>query len=259
MLQGSTWGNWWDWWEEFNYPDPADNHKVMFDGPNKTIWILEGVTDIDVGIHLYSDWKEWARLYDFTKFLQAFETEGGRPVSDTERLGSTFFLINNWIVRQINANTSTKVIGNMYAYDENGDPQEAYGSDPYGNKSITSQTSLIVATTVEYRDVVVEVPTPYAFPTDVVVEVPVITPVEIPAQGLTPEQLTTLNNAYEEARRSRAMQTNKVNITKIGSGTSALDTVQVFDDDGVTLLYTIVVTGDDADNRQVTYIKPYPT
>jgi len=244
MLQGG-WAGQWEYWDKFNNDPVTLDHVVMFDGPSKTIWILSDVSEVDVKQQLYSDWKEWISLYDNSKYLQAFGTEGGRPISDTEKLGDTYFLLNDWIIRQRDATTTTNIIGNLYAYDLNDNPKDPYGFDPDGLKSISSQTSLLVSTVVQTKEVVVEVP--------------VYVEVEVPAQGLTSSQETTLNLAYEEARRGRAMQTNKVGISTVGTGVSALDTIQVFDDDGVTLLYTIVVTGENADNRQVTYIKPYPS
>ena len=72
--------------------------------------------------------------------------------------------------------------------------------------------------------------------------------------ALTDEQNWILRMAYEEARRARAMQTNDVQITRVGSGTGQVDTINVYDDDG-SLLYTITVTGEDCDNRTITYSK----
>lgn len=245
MLQGTSWGNQWDYWLMFAHEEVTLDHVVMFDGPSKTIWILEGISEVLVKEHLYSDWKEWVRILDHSKYPQAFETEGGRPISDTERLGDTYLLINDWVIRQRNAATPTNIIGNLYAYDLDGNPKSPYDDDPYGSRSISSTVSTLVRTLV--NTIPVEVPVPYA------VEV------EVPAQGLTPAQEETLGLAYEEARRARALQTNKVAIGRSGSGVNAIDNIVVYDDDGTTILYTIVVTGEDCDNRNVTYIKPYPS
>lgn len=227
MLQ-SGWLQW-DYWQYFD--GEVDDHRVMFDGPTKTIWILEGITELYVKTHLYSDWKEWVALYDNSKYLQAFETEGGRPISATERLGDSYLLINDWVIRQRDASTPVDIIGNLYAYDLNGDPKDPYSTDPDGGRSINSTVSNIVNTVVQ------AVPGP---------------------PSLTDEEAFILRMAYEEARRARAMQTNKVAITTVGSGATQVDTINVYDDDGVTLLYTLTVTGEDADNREIVYARELP-
>lgn len=236
MLLGASWGGQFDYWDKFNNDPTVLDHIVMFDGPSKTIWILSGIEYVSVKWHLYSDWKEWSQLYDNTKYLQAFETEGGKPISETEKLGDTYLLINDWVIRQRDADTPTTVDGNIYGYDLAGTPQDPFGGDPDGGRSISNKVSNLVNTITITETIASE-----------------------PIAVLTDAQDLTLRLAYEEARRARALQTNKVGITTIGTGVLAIDTVQVFDDDGVTLLYTIVVTGEDADNRQVTYIKNYPS
>ena len=203
---------------------------MIYDGPTRTIWIESGVSYVSVKQDVYSGWKQWVQVSDNSKFLQAFETEGGKPISDTEKLGDTYLMINDWVIRQQDASTPVVIDGNIYGYDLNGDPKYPFGFDPVGNISITNKVSVLI-NTISTGGV---------------------------GGALTEEQDLTLRLAYEEARRSRALQTNKVGITTIGEGVTAIDTVQVFDDDGITLLYTIVVTGEDADNRQVTYIKNYP-
>lgn len=232
MLQGSSFYGHWDYWNQYNNPDPNQNWKVVFDGVTKTIWILEGLTNIDVRIDLYSNWKEWVQLSGNSRFEQAFLIEGGIPISDTEFTGVTYFLVNNWTIRQQNATTPVIIDGNLYGYvDEGATPKYPYGTDPAGLISINSKVSNLVdlITTTETETV----------------------------PALSDEQAWILKMAYEEARRSRAMQTNKVNITTIGDGDSAVDTINVYDDDGTTLLYTITVTGEDADNRDISYSKPY--
>ena len=230
MLNAVGYGNQWEYYPFWNNVDPTQNHVVQFNGETKTIWILNGITEVLVKEHLYSDWKEWIAIYDHTKYEQAFETEGGRPISATERLGDSYLLINDWVIRQKDSSTPVNIIGNLYAYDENDVPKDPYENAPDGGRSISSTVTNIVTT--------VTVPTP--------------------AKGLTEEQEWILKLAYEESRRARAMQTNKVAITKVGSGAGAVDTINVYDDDGITLLYTITVTGEDADNRDVTYVKDLP-
>jgi len=46
-----------NYWEEWLNPQ-----LVTFDPENKLIWINSGVTNINVGIDLYSNWKEWIKI-----------------------------------------------------------------------------------------------------------------------------------------------------------------------------------------------------
>lgn len=228
-----SYGGQYDTWDFFNHGGDGTyhitDHVVHFDGPTRTIWIPEGVEEVLVKEYLYSDWKEWVRIYDNSKWLQAFQTEGGRPISDTERLGDTYLLINDWQIRQMDAQTPCNVDGNLYAYDENGDPKYPYGLDPNGLISINSTVSNLVNTVV----------------------------IETPAKGMTPEQEWILKLAYEEARRSRAMQTNRVDITNIGTAEAPIDRILVYDDDNSTILYEIRVDGSDCNNRTLQDFKPY--
>ena len=52
-------------WEFWTIYDPANglfgNQKCAFDGPNKIIYVAEGVTNLNVKDDIYSGWKEWIR------------------------------------------------------------------------------------------------------------------------------------------------------------------------------------------------------
>ncbi len=61
----------------------------------------------------------------------------------------------------------------------------------------------------------------------------------------------------EEAHRARALATNKVTISSIGTGLTKVDTVTIYDDDGFTILYTLTVTGETPTARAVGYEKPF--
>lgn len=100
----------WDLWEL--------QHKVIFDGLNKLIYISPSVTEINIRDDLYSSWKEWAIVsVDNMKWLPAFRGVGGDPLPGSEFLGRTFFLINGW---RILLNHGVNFTGNIFT--EEGDP-----------------------------------------------------------------------------------------------------------------------------------------
>lgn len=72
--------------------------KVSFDGVNKLINVLSGVTEIDVEPDLYSAWKRWVREEgsDNSKYLPAFKTIGGEPTAAGQFSPKYFFLTNGW-------------------------------------------------------------------------------------------------------------------------------------------------------------------
>jgi len=98
--------NFWDEWQLY--------HKVTFDGENKLILVNWGVTDIDVKVDLYSDWKEWSQLRDNLKFEAALRSVGGDPTVGSSFLGTTFFLINGWRIRPWENNHIETYDGNLF-------------------------------------------------------------------------------------------------------------------------------------------------
>lgn len=104
----SAFGEYWEW---------SNQSKVTFDGDNKLILINPGFTDIDVQQDLYSDWKEWVFLYDYTKYEQAMRSVGGDPTVGSQKLGSTYFLINGWKIRTWEGDHRLIVAGNLYSDD----------------------------------------------------------------------------------------------------------------------------------------------
>ena len=88
--------------------------KVTFDGVNKLIIVNPGITELDVKIDIYSDWKEWALLTDNLKFEAALRAVGGDPISDTRSLGTTFFLINEWRIRPDEVDHRLLIEGNLF-------------------------------------------------------------------------------------------------------------------------------------------------
>jgi len=109
-------GNNWNWDPVLGYP----NQKVVFDGPNKIIFVAEGVTELDVRIDLYSAWKEWVQYSsefpESAVWLKAFSVVGGDPITDTVDLGVTYFLENGWRIQPFARKSpyTLTIKGNIY-------------------------------------------------------------------------------------------------------------------------------------------------
>lgn len=87
--------------------------KVTFSGESREIFVLSGVTELDVQVDLYSDWKEWVRQSDNSKFLQAFRTFGGDPTITGQFAPRYYFLTNGWRV-VVNNEEVVSVGTNLY-------------------------------------------------------------------------------------------------------------------------------------------------
>lgn len=88
---------------------------VTFDGANKIITEISAAGDNSIdAIEIYSEWKEWVRMSDNSKFLQAFSVLGGEPLSGSEALGTTFFLENGWRIRPAELDHKLVVAGNLF-------------------------------------------------------------------------------------------------------------------------------------------------
>lgn len=77
----------WDLWALY--------HKCTFDGLAKTITVNPGVTELDIKVDVYSDWKEWF-IVDGSKYDEAIRSTGGDPTGPSTFTGDIYFLINNW-------------------------------------------------------------------------------------------------------------------------------------------------------------------
>ena len=106
--------------------------KVTFDPINKLININSGETSLDVGIDLYSDWKEWLLMDDNAKWEAAFRTFGGDPTSEEQTAPAYFFLINGWKV--LADQVEVVIQTNLYSDD---------GLSPFvvNNAAVTNRTS----------------------------------------------------------------------------------------------------------------------
>ena len=104
----------WEYWELF--------HKVTFDGVNKLIIVNDGVTDLNVQVDIYSDWKEWSKIEDNLKFEQALNAIGGDPITATSNVGITYFLENGWRMKAAEGNYVLSVDGNLFTREPGDDP-----------------------------------------------------------------------------------------------------------------------------------------
>ena len=133
-MWSSTYYNYWDYWNLY--------HKVTFDGDTRTILINYGEESIDVGIDIYSDWKEWARIYDYSKYPIAISAIGGEPIGSGEFVGATYFLENGWRLKPWEGSHNLNIVGNLYTRED--------GESPYLNTlgnwkiNITNKVSTIV-------------------------------------------------------------------------------------------------------------------
>ncbi len=89
-----------------------------FDGPNLTITLDSGVTDIDV-IDIYSRWKDWVKLGTNSGFPAAFRVIGGDPLGGGIFAGSYFFLQNQdgWRIKPPEEDIQQQLNGNLYPED----------------------------------------------------------------------------------------------------------------------------------------------
>lgn len=64
---------------------------------------------------IYSEWKDWLLADSSRKgYPQAFSVVGGEPISDTENLGSTFFLLAPWKIRAAEYSHNLILEGNIF-------------------------------------------------------------------------------------------------------------------------------------------------
>jgi hypothetical protein len=82
------WTNYWEDWLLY--------HTVIFDGPNRRIYVGPNTSAVDIKIDVYSAWKEWLLIRDNAKYLPAIRTIGGDAIGGGIYAGDLYFLINNW-------------------------------------------------------------------------------------------------------------------------------------------------------------------
>ena len=94
--------------------------KFTFDGPNKQFVArpsfvgTDGIMEVDVQEDIYSAWKDVVKEDDNLKYDEAIRTVGGDPISGTQNLGATFFLINGWRILPDSQDHRLQIVGNIF-------------------------------------------------------------------------------------------------------------------------------------------------
>lgn len=86
--------------------------KVSFDGNARIIYVLPGVTVIDVQVDLYMESKDWNALED-SKYANVFDVTGGEDISESQQAPTYYYLINNWKI-VLNTGETVTVGTNLY-------------------------------------------------------------------------------------------------------------------------------------------------
>lgn len=120
----------WQFWESYdNFVNrTTGSEKVVFDGLTRTIFVSEGVTELDFGRDIYSAWKRWVlsnkEQQNGAKWPQAIAAVGGDPITDTQSVGTTFFLENGWRIQPFSTGVAyiLTINGNVYTREIGGNP-----------------------------------------------------------------------------------------------------------------------------------------
>ena len=91
---------------------------VTIDGANLLITLESGVTQVNVA-DIYSDWKRWMVQGDNAKYLPAFRTVGGDPLTSIINAGAYYFLRNDygWRIKPPEEDITIYTAGNLAAQD----------------------------------------------------------------------------------------------------------------------------------------------
>ncbi len=86
-----------------------------FDGPNLTITLDAATPVVDVEADLYSEWKEFFKTDDNSRFPLAFRTIGGDPLTGSLDAGAYFFLRNDlgWRIKPAEEDATINFVGNL--------------------------------------------------------------------------------------------------------------------------------------------------
>lgn len=95
---------------------------ATFDGPNMRIILgapTSGLLAVDVAVDLYSDWKEWQKLSDNSKYYPAFRAIGGDPLTPGLDAAAYYFLRNDlgWRIIAGDYDQQVNYTGNLVGED----------------------------------------------------------------------------------------------------------------------------------------------
>jgi len=96
---------------------------MTFDGPTKVITLTTGTVAVSVR-DLWSRWVDWFLTGDNSKYLPAFAQVGGDPIDEAEGLYIPVyaFLMNGWKVKPQEANHTLTVSDGILLVNGGGDP-----------------------------------------------------------------------------------------------------------------------------------------
>lgn len=92
---------------------------VTFDPINKRIILDSSYVDTS---ELYSRWKEWVQTGDNLKYLPAFSSVGGDPLSADRSIPVYLFLENGWRIRPMESDHTLRIVGGSISVNGGGDP-----------------------------------------------------------------------------------------------------------------------------------------
>lgn len=87
-----------------------------FDGPNLTITLDSGVTEVDVFDDIYTPWKDWMLAHpNNRKHPRAFRSDGGNPLTSIINQGGYIFLnnVDGWRLKPPEEDITIYLVGNL--------------------------------------------------------------------------------------------------------------------------------------------------
>lgn len=93
---------------------------TTFDGVNLIITldpVVDGVLTVNIIDDIYEPWKDWVKTGDNAKYIPAFRSDGGNPLTDTINQGSYIFQNNEegWRIKPAENDGTYFFIGNLAA------------------------------------------------------------------------------------------------------------------------------------------------
>jgi hypothetical protein len=94
-----------------------DLPKFTLDFDNRLFIAKAGVTEIDIGIDMYSDWKEGILANNSGGEAKAMDAAGGNIIDPLtlQALGTTYFLLNGYKIRPQETDHTLTIVGNIFS------------------------------------------------------------------------------------------------------------------------------------------------